>query len=191
MASKKTVIVTGASQGIGAAVVQAFLARGYNVVATSRSVSNAGFAPSPNLALVDGDIGQLATATRSFKVLSVVCRRSKLTATVSNVGGRGSFGAHGWSPPAVKDVITEIHALTPKPFAINLWVSMKMRVQALPVAKHLREAWPPPWSARSCRAKSTDFPPFAASSLGVDSSKGSTLWFGPPNCSDAGSAARR
>jgi NAD(P)-dependent dehydrogenase (short-subunit alcohol dehydrogenase family) len=37
MASKKTVIVTGASQGIGAAVVQAFLARGYNVVATSRT----------------------------------------------------------------------------------------------------------------------------------------------------------
>ena len=58
MASNKTVIVTGASQGIGAAVVQAFLDRGYNVVATSRNVSKAGFAPSPNLALVDGDIAQ-------------------------------------------------------------------------------------------------------------------------------------
>ena len=55
MASKKTVIVTGASQGIGAAVVQAFLGRSYNIVATSRSVSKAGFALSPNLALVDGD----------------------------------------------------------------------------------------------------------------------------------------
>jgi NAD(P)-dependent dehydrogenase (short-subunit alcohol dehydrogenase family) len=64
MASKKTVIVTGASQGIGAAVVQAFLGRGYNVVATSRSVSKAGFAPSPNLALVEGDIGQAATAEK-------------------------------------------------------------------------------------------------------------------------------
>jgi len=32
MASKKTVIVTGASQGIGAAVVQAFLGRRYNVL---------------------------------------------------------------------------------------------------------------------------------------------------------------
>ena len=64
MAGKKTVIVTGASQGIGAAVVQAFLDRGYNVVATSRSVSKAGFAPSPNLALVDGDIGQAATAEK-------------------------------------------------------------------------------------------------------------------------------
>jgi NAD(P)-dependent dehydrogenase (short-subunit alcohol dehydrogenase family) len=64
MASKKTVIVTGASQGIGAAVVQAFLDRGYNVVATSRSVSKAGLAPSPSLALVDGDIGQAATAEK-------------------------------------------------------------------------------------------------------------------------------
>lgn len=64
MANGKTVIVTGASQGIGAAVVQAFLNRGYNVVATSRSVSRAGFTPSPSLALVDGDIGQAATAEK-------------------------------------------------------------------------------------------------------------------------------
>jgi NAD(P)-dependent dehydrogenase (short-subunit alcohol dehydrogenase family) len=64
MADHKTVIVTGASQGIGAAVVKAFLDRGYNVVATSRSVSKAGFLPSPNLAVVDGDIGQAATAEK-------------------------------------------------------------------------------------------------------------------------------
>jgi NAD(P)-dependent dehydrogenase (short-subunit alcohol dehydrogenase family) len=64
MAEKKTVIVTGGSQGIGAAVVEAFLDRGYNVVATSRAISKAGFAPSPNLSLVDGDIGQLATAEK-------------------------------------------------------------------------------------------------------------------------------
>jgi NAD(P)-dependent dehydrogenase (short-subunit alcohol dehydrogenase family) len=62
MANRSTAIVTGASQGIGAAVVQAFLDRGYNVLATSRNVSKAGFAPSPHLALVDGDIGQAATA---------------------------------------------------------------------------------------------------------------------------------
>ena len=64
MADHKTVIVTGASQGIGAAVVKAFLDRGYNVVATSRSVSKAGFLPSPNLAVVDADIGQAATAEK-------------------------------------------------------------------------------------------------------------------------------
>jgi NAD(P)-dependent dehydrogenase (short-subunit alcohol dehydrogenase family) len=36
MASKATVIVTGASQGIGAGAVLAFLERGYNVIANSR-----------------------------------------------------------------------------------------------------------------------------------------------------------
>jgi NAD(P)-dependent dehydrogenase (short-subunit alcohol dehydrogenase family) len=65
MAEKKTVIVTGASQGIGAAVVQAFLDRGYNVVATSRSVSKAGLRATPDLALVDGDIGEPATAEKA------------------------------------------------------------------------------------------------------------------------------
>ena len=40
MTSKqKTVIVTGVSQGIGAGVVLEFLARGYNVVGTSRSAT--------------------------------------------------------------------------------------------------------------------------------------------------------
>ena len=68
MASKKTVIVTGASQGIGAAVVQAFLGRGDNVVATSRIVSKAGFASSPNLALVEGGIGQAATAEKVAQI---------------------------------------------------------------------------------------------------------------------------
>jgi NAD(P)-dependent dehydrogenase (short-subunit alcohol dehydrogenase family) len=64
MAGKKTVIVTGASQGIGAAVVRAFLERDYNIVATSRTMSKSSLAPSPHVALVDGDIGQPATAEK-------------------------------------------------------------------------------------------------------------------------------
>jgi NAD(P)-dependent dehydrogenase (short-subunit alcohol dehydrogenase family) len=60
---RKTVIVTGASQGIGAAVVRAFIDGGYNVLATSRSISTT-LAPSPNLAVVGGDIGQSATAEK-------------------------------------------------------------------------------------------------------------------------------
>jgi NAD(P)-dependent dehydrogenase (short-subunit alcohol dehydrogenase family) len=67
MANGKTVIVTGGSQGIGAAIVQAFLERGYNVVATSRSISKAGYSPSPNLALVDGDISRAETAEKVAK----------------------------------------------------------------------------------------------------------------------------
>jgi NAD(P)-dependent dehydrogenase (short-subunit alcohol dehydrogenase family) len=84
MASNKTVIVTGASQGIGAAVVQAFLDRDYNVVATSRRVSKAGFAPSPNLALVDGDIGQAATAAHIAE--TAVSRFGSIDSLVNNAG---------------------------------------------------------------------------------------------------------
>ena len=84
MANKKTVIVTGASQGIGAAVVQAFLDRGYNVVATSRSASKAGFKQSPNLALVDGDIGQAATAEKVAQ--TAVAKFGSIDHVVNNAG---------------------------------------------------------------------------------------------------------
>ena len=49
----------------------------------------------------------------------------RLTAAVSNFGGLGSFGAHSLAPEAIKDVVAQIRALTPKPFAMNLWVSME------------------------------------------------------------------
>lgn len=84
MTSKKTVIVTGASQGIGAAIVQAFLDRGYNVVGTSRSASKAGFAPSPNLALVDGDIGQAATAEKVAQ--TAISKFGSIDHVINNAG---------------------------------------------------------------------------------------------------------
>jgi NAD(P)-dependent dehydrogenase (short-subunit alcohol dehydrogenase family) len=84
MAGNKTVIVTGASQGIGAAVVHAFLDRDYNVVATSRSVSKAGFALSPNLALVDGDIGQEATAENVSQ--TAIAKFGSIDHVVNNAG---------------------------------------------------------------------------------------------------------
>ncbi|HEV3308159.1 MAG TPA: nitronate monooxygenase, partial [Candidatus Sulfotelmatobacter sp.] len=49
----------------------------------------------------------------------------KLTAAVSNFGGLGSFGAHGLTPEAIREVIAQIRSLTSKPFAMNLWVSME------------------------------------------------------------------
>jgi NAD(P)-dependent dehydrogenase (short-subunit alcohol dehydrogenase family) len=84
MTSKKTVIVTGASQGIGAAVVDAFLNRGYNVVAPSRNISGAGFTPSPNLALVDGDIGQAATADKIAQI--AIAKFGSIDHVVNNAG---------------------------------------------------------------------------------------------------------
>src|ERR1700679_268624 len=62
MPRKQTVLVTGGSQGIGAAIVREFLNHGYQVVATSRNATKVGLAASPNLAIVDGDISLAATA---------------------------------------------------------------------------------------------------------------------------------
>ena len=47
----KTMIVTGASQGIGAGVTKAFIKRGYNVVANSRKITESTFAPTERLAV--------------------------------------------------------------------------------------------------------------------------------------------
>ncbi len=58
---RKVGVVTGGSQGIGAALVQAFRGRNYRVLAKSRSVQ-----PSvdPDIVTVPGDVGEAATAER-------------------------------------------------------------------------------------------------------------------------------
>jgi NAD(P)-dependent dehydrogenase (short-subunit alcohol dehydrogenase family) len=61
MSGKKTAIITGASGGIGAGLVEGFLHEGYNVVATSRD-ANQKLATSANLAVLNGDIGKQQTA---------------------------------------------------------------------------------------------------------------------------------
>ncbi len=66
MSDKKTAIVTGASQGIGAGLVEGFLKQGYNVVATSLHVSQS-LTASPSLVLVDGDIGKQETAAKAVE----------------------------------------------------------------------------------------------------------------------------
>jgi NAD(P)-dependent dehydrogenase (short-subunit alcohol dehydrogenase family) len=60
---KKTAIVTGASGGIGAGLVDGFLKQGYNVVATSLHFSQS-LTASPSLFLVEGDIGKQETAVK-------------------------------------------------------------------------------------------------------------------------------
>ena len=66
MSDKKTAIVTGARQGIGAGLVEAFLKEDYNVVATSLHVSES-LTASPSLVLVDGDIGKQETAAKAVE----------------------------------------------------------------------------------------------------------------------------
>ena len=81
----KTAIVTGASQGIGAALVETFLSRGYRVVANSRNISKANpFAASPNLALVDGDIADPQTAVNT--VDTALSRFASVDVLINNAG---------------------------------------------------------------------------------------------------------
>ena len=83
--TRKTVIVTGASQGIGAGIVRAFVARGDNVVATSRKVTQSTeVAASDRVALVDGEIGDPTTATRSSRRWPA--RFGSIDALVNNAG---------------------------------------------------------------------------------------------------------
>ena len=82
---QKTVVVTGASQGIGAATANLFLERGYNVVANSRNISRGTeLQDSENLALVDGDIALATTAERI--AATAVKRFGSLDALVNNAG---------------------------------------------------------------------------------------------------------
>ena len=81
----KTVIVTGASQGIGAGVVKAFLARGYDVVGTARSATKSSeLSASDQLALMDGDIGQFETAQKVAEL--AIKKFGSIDAVVANAG---------------------------------------------------------------------------------------------------------
>ena len=82
---RKTAVVTGASQGIGAAVTNLFLDRGYNVVANSRQISRRNeLQRSDRLALIDGDIALDATAEQLVDV--AVQRFGSVDALVNNAG---------------------------------------------------------------------------------------------------------
>src|SRR5437763_4592978 len=82
---RKTAIVTGASQGIGAGVVKGFVERGFNVVATSRKVTqSAEVAASDRVALVDGHIGEPATAARVVE--AALSRFGSIDVLVNNAG---------------------------------------------------------------------------------------------------------
>lgn len=82
---KKTIVITGASQGIGEGLVNAFLERHYNVVATSRRISTRfPYGASENVAVVDGDIGDPATAKHVADI--AVERFGSINALVNNAG---------------------------------------------------------------------------------------------------------
>jgi NAD(P)-dependent dehydrogenase (short-subunit alcohol dehydrogenase family) len=82
--SSPTMIVTGAAKGIGAGVTKAFLDRGYNVVANSLNFKNSAFAPTEKLALVEGNIGEAATAAKIAE--TAIGKFGSIDGVVNNAG---------------------------------------------------------------------------------------------------------
>jgi NAD(P)-dependent dehydrogenase (short-subunit alcohol dehydrogenase family) len=83
--SPKTAIVTGASQGIGAGIVKRFVERGFNVIASSRKMTQSTEVAASNaVALVDGDIGDPATAAKIVE--TAMSRYHSIDVLVNNAG---------------------------------------------------------------------------------------------------------
>jgi NAD(P)-dependent dehydrogenase (short-subunit alcohol dehydrogenase family) len=79
--AQKVVIVTGASQGIGAEIVKGFRSKDYRVVATARSIKPT---DDPNVLAIAGDIGDRATAQRVVE--QAVSRFGRIDTLVNNAG---------------------------------------------------------------------------------------------------------
>lgn len=79
--STKVAVVTGASQGIGASLVEAYLDQGYKVVATSRSIKASN---NPNLITVAGDIGDPNTGKRVIE--TALANFGRVDTLVNNAG---------------------------------------------------------------------------------------------------------
>jgi NAD(P)-dependent dehydrogenase (short-subunit alcohol dehydrogenase family) len=78
--AQRVAVITGASQGIGAALVQAFRSRNYKV-ATSRSIKPAA---DPDIATVQGDVADPKTANLVFK--EALDRFDRVDTLVNNAG---------------------------------------------------------------------------------------------------------
>ncbi|MFD8717715.1 SDR family NAD(P)-dependent oxidoreductase [Streptomyces sp. NPDC059629] len=78
---QKTAIITGASQGIGAALVEGYRKLGHAVVATSRTIAPADDA---DILTVQGDIADPATAERV--VAAAIERFGRIDTVVNNAG---------------------------------------------------------------------------------------------------------
>jgi NAD(P)-dependent dehydrogenase (short-subunit alcohol dehydrogenase family) len=80
-ANQKVAIITGASQGMGAALVDAYRRLNYAVVANSRSIAPT---DDPGVATVAGDIAEPATADRI--VTTAIERFGRVDTLINNAG---------------------------------------------------------------------------------------------------------
>ncbi|KAF3884264.1 MULTISPECIES: SDR family NAD(P)-dependent oxidoreductase [Nostocales] len=78
---QKVVVITGASQGIGAALVKAYRDRNYRVVATSRSIEPSN---DDEVLVIPGDIAERKTAERAIS--EGVARFGRIDTLINNAG---------------------------------------------------------------------------------------------------------
>lgn len=77
----KVVVITGASQGIGAALVKAYRDHGYRVVATARSINPS---EDDDILAIPGDIADRKTAQRA--IAEGVARFGRIDTLINNAG---------------------------------------------------------------------------------------------------------
>ena len=77
----KVVVITGASRGMGAALVEAYRDRGYGVVATARSISPTN---DEQILVVPGDIADRKTAERAIS--EGLARFGRIDTLINNAG---------------------------------------------------------------------------------------------------------
>jgi NAD(P)-dependent dehydrogenase (short-subunit alcohol dehydrogenase family) len=101
----RVAIITGASRGIGAALVEAYSKIGYQVVANSRTIADSG---RPEILTVAGDIADPETAERL--VALAVSRFGRIDTLINNAG---VFVAKPFTAYAPEDyaLITSVNAL--------------------------------------------------------------------------------
>jgi NAD(P)-dependent dehydrogenase (short-subunit alcohol dehydrogenase family) len=101
----RVAIITGASQGIGAGLVEAYCKMGYQVIANSRAI---GDSSRPEIITVAGDIADAATAERI--VALAVSRFGRVDTLINNAG---MFMAKPFTSYAPEDYasITSVNAL--------------------------------------------------------------------------------
>ncbi|MES2126316.1 MAG: SDR family NAD(P)-dependent oxidoreductase [Pseudomonadota bacterium] len=108
MKSNKTVIITGASSGIGLAIAAAYLERGYNVVGNARTrerleAAAKSLGKPANFLLVPGDIALPATASALFR--ETIAAFGKVDILINNAGIFIAKPAAEYSPADVDAIV--------------------------------------------------------------------------------------
>jgi NAD(P)-dependent dehydrogenase (short-subunit alcohol dehydrogenase family) len=119
--SQKVVVVTGASQGIGAEIVKAFRKLDYRVVATSRTIRPS---DDENILTVTGDIGDPATAQRILS--ETIARYGRVDTLVNNAG---IFIGKPFTENTIDDFNAAMHVNLARFFHITRLVLAEMQRQ--------------------------------------------------------------